>query len=273
MRRAAAVREGMVIGAVAASKPRTVVVAAPVAYGQYPPAVYPAGQTEVMVTAGYTDPMTGYPAPMPGYPATTTGYPVTTAGYPPTTAGYPPTTAGYPPPGGVYGNPMMSPMGPTVVEVGRPPMGPGGMAVGAAVAAAAIEERRHFLLINEATCTVLGVEKCCIKPGTFLVLDKRRPDRSFHQIWYLDREGILISKLTDFAPDGKKIDERIHMMPYVGDVRQQWIIEGNRIVNKLVRTECLGLRKHLRLKDDADVIVSPYEGKPWQHWRVEPIII
>lgn len=242
MRRAAAMREGMVIGAVAASKPRTVVVAAPV-YGVPPPVVYPTSQPGVIIEtpgAVYADPMTGYP-----------------------------------PTAGVYMDPMVGVGGPAMVGVSRPPMAaaPGAVAVGAAVAAAAIEERRHFLLINEATCTVLGVEKSCLKPGTFLVLDKRRPDRSFHQIWYLDREGILRSKLTDFAPEGKRIDERIHMVPYMGDVRQQWIIEGNRIVNRLVRTECLGLRKHLRLKDDADVIVSAYEGKPFQHWRIEPIII
>jgi len=252
MRRAAAVREGMVIGAVAASRPRPVVVAAPVPYGvAAAPVYYPPPQPEVIIeTPGAVYPPATYPAPM----------------------------AGYPPAAGMYVDPMMvRPVGPAVVEVGRPAMAPygapGAVAVGAAVAAAAIEERRHFMLINEATCTVLGVEKSCLKPGTYLVLDKRRPDRSFHQIWYLDREGIIRSKLTDFAPEGKRIDERIRMVPYMGDMRQQWIIEGNRIVNKLMRTECLGLRKHLRLKDDADVIVSAYEGKPFQHWRIEPIII
>jgi len=272
MRRAAAMREGMVIGAVAASRPRPVVVAAPVAYGVPPPVVYPVGQTEVIVESS-----AGYPAPMAGYPAPVAGYPVSTAGYPVSTAGYPAPMTGYPPAPGVYVDPMVRPVGPAVVEVGRPHMvpmvAPGAAAVGAAVAVAAVEERRHFLLINEATCTVLGVEKSLIKPGTLLVLDKRRPDKSFHQIWYLDREGILRSKLTDFAPEGKRIDDRIHMVPYMGDIRQQWTIEGNRIVNKLVRTECMGLRKHLRLKEDADVIVSAYEGKPWQHWRLEPIII
>jgi len=246
-------REGVVIGAVAASRPRPVVVAAPVGYGVQP--------TVIVETPGMGLPPAGYPAP------------------------------GYPPAGGVYVDPMVGPggpavvgvagpVGPTVVEVGRPagpamvPMGrPGAVAVGAAVAATAVEERRHFMIINEATCTVLGVEKSCLKPGTYLTIERRRPDRSFHQIWYLDREGIIRSKLTDFAPDGKRINERVHMLPYMGDVRQQWIIEGNRIVNRLVRTECLGLRKHLILKDDADVIVSPYEGKPWQHWRIEPVIL
>jgi len=252
MRRSVAVREGIVIGAVAASsRPRQVVVAAPVAYGVPPPVMYPAGQPGMIVET------TGAVMPPAGYPAT---YSAPMAGYPPTT--------------GVYVDPMVRPAGPCMVEVARPPLAPvGAMAVGAAVAATAIEERRHFMIINEATCTVLGVEKSCLKPGTYLVLDKRLPNRSFHQIWYLDREGILRSKLTDFAPEGKRLDERIHMVPYVGDIRQQWIIEGNRIVNRMMRTECLGLRKHLRLKDDADVIVSAYEGKPFQHWRIEPIIL
>jgi len=246
-------REGMVIGAVAASKPRTVVVAAPVAYGA--PVVYPsAAPTEIYVET----PGAVYPPGAQAYPAQ--GYPA--QGYPPATI------ASYPPAGvqaGVYVDPNVRTVGPHLA--------PGPVAVGAAVAAVAFEERRHFIIINEATCTILGVEKSCLKPGTFLVLDKRGPDRSFHQIWYFDREGCLRSKLTDFAPNGKKVDERVHMTPYIGDVRQQWVVEGNRIVNRLARRECLGLRKHLRLKDDADVIVSAYEGKPWQHWRLEPIII
>jgi len=247
--RRAAVREGVIIGAVAASRPRPVVVAAPVAYGAtavYPPAVYP---PEVYPPAVYPPPQTEVIMAAPGAPM-----------------------PGYPPTAGVYVDPMVRPVGPAVVEVGRPLPAPGAMAAGA-VAAVAVAERQHFMIINEATCTVLSVEKCCIKPGTYLVLDQRHPSRSFHQIWYMDREGIIRSKLTDFAPEGKRIDERMHMMPYVGDVRQQWVIEGHRIVNRLARAECLGLRKHLRLKNDADVIVSAYEGKPWQHWRIEPIIL
>ena len=62
-------------------------------------------------------------------------------------------------------------------------------------------------------------------------------------------------------------------MPYIGEPRQQWRLEGNRIVNRVFPVECLGLRKHLRLKDDADVIMSAYEGKPFQHWRMEPCVI
>jgi hypothetical protein len=166
----------------------------------------------------------------------------------------------------------------TVVEVARPPApAPAVVApvAAAAVAGAAIAaaERRHFYIVNEANCAVLGVERASIKPGTNAVIDKRRPDKAFHQIWYLDADGVIRSKLNDFALESKKIDDRVKLVPYVGDARQMWTVEGNRIVNKLMRTECLGLRKHLRLKDDADVIRMIYEGKPYQHWRMEPIII
>ena len=59
--------------------------------------------------------------------------------------------------------------------------------------------RRHFYIASEANGSVLGVERGGLKPGTHLVLELRRPDRAFHQIWYLDLEGIIRSKLNDFA--------------------------------------------------------------------------
>ncbi len=34
--------------------------------------------------------------------------------------------------------------------------------------------------------------------------------------------------------------------------------------------ECIGLKKGiLVVPDDADVIASKYQGKPYQHWRAE----
>jgi len=119
----------------------------------------------------------------------------------------------------------------------------------------------------------LGVEKALLKPGTHVVIDKRHPGMEYSQIWYLDPEGVIRSKLTDFALEAKKRDDRVRLVPFVAAPNQQWILEGNRIVNKLVRTDCLGLRKHLILKDDADVIMSAYEGKPFQHWRMEPAML
>jgi len=61
------------------------------------------------------------------------------------------------------------------------------------------------------------------------------------------------------------------VLPYNGDARQQWVFMENRIVNKLMTNDCIGLKKRLFLHDDADVIVSRYENKPYQHWRMDYI--
>ena len=64
--------------------------------------------------------------------------------------------------------------------------------------------------------------------------------------------------------------DKFHLKPYTGDARQQWIIEGNRIINKVFCNECLNTKQGKLLhRDTSDVIASPYEGKEHQHWRVE----
>lgn len=64
--------------------------------------------------------------------------------------------------------------------------------------------------------------------------------------------------------------EHLRMVPYTGDARQKWTVRGNRIINDVFCNDCIGLKKGIiRLKDDADVIACPYDGKPYQHWRVE----
>ena len=235
MRRAARV-EGAMVGAAVASTAarRPVVVAAPVPAV----AVAPVGQTVVVET---------YP---PGYGAP-----------PPVGYGLPPAAVIAPAPG------QRAAVAAAVARPGIP-----AAAVGTA-AAVAVAERQHFYLVNEATGSVLSVDRSLLQPGTHAVIERRRPDRAFQQIWYLDRENVIRSKLTDFALECRGRDERVKLVPYVGEARQQWILEGHRIVNRVVRTDCLGLRKLLRIKEDSDVIMQVYEGKPFQHWRMEPIIL
>lgn len=64
--------------------------------------------------------------------------------------------------------------------------------------------------------------------------------------------------------------DRIRVVNYSGDVRQKWMLCGNKIVNAMFSDECIGLKKGiLMVQDDADVIATKYQGKPYQHWRVE----
>ena len=59
--------------------------------------------------------------------------------------------------------------------------------------------RRHFYIVNEANCSVLDVDKGCMKPGTHAVIDHRHPSKALHQLWYMGLDGIIHSKLNDFV--------------------------------------------------------------------------
>lgn len=264
------VAEGVVVGAAIASSrrpPAAVVVpgAYPVGYGvpmpmpqpmYYPPPPRPA-TTEVIITNNS----------QPGqYPPQDNVY------YPPAQPQPQYQQQPMPPPPAVYHEPP---------PYTHPPSAPAAAAVaataavvaGAEVAAVAKAiERRPFVIVNEANGSVLEVQKACVKPNTYVVADKRRMERPAHQVWYADEMGVIRCKLNDFALNAKENGERVRMTPFIGDVRQKWILLGNRITNEVYRNECIGLKRGLvRLKEDADVIACIYEGKPYQHWRIEYI--
>lgn len=265
--------EGVVIGAaVAGSRRPAPVVAVPAAYPAYyavPPAAVAVGVSTPMppppgVVVNTAPPMQSYyPPPPPGAYAPP---PAAAAAYPP----MPPPPAMAPPP--PYASPAPTApvvLPPAAMAAGK---GPSAAAVAGIEAAAVVKavERRHFLIVNEANGSLLEVQRGNVKPNSLVVADKRRPDRPGHQIWYMDVDGIIRSKITDFAMESKNVGERLRMVPYTGDARQKWTVRGNRIVNDVFCNDCISLKKGIiRLKDDADVIVTPYEGKPFQHWRVE----
>jgi len=160
---------------------------------------------------------------------------------------------------------------PAAVAAGLKP-NPVAVAGAETVAIARAIERRHFLIVNEANCSVLEVQRGNAKPNSLLVADKRRPDRPAFQIWYMDETGVIRCKLNEFVIESKDNGHNLRLVPFTGDARQKWTFQNNRIVNEMFRNDCIGLKKGLvRLKDDADVIAGPYEGKPYQHWRMEYI--
>jgi len=166
--------------------------------------------------------------------------------YPPQ-EGYPP--GGYPggggyPPGGGY------PVG------GYPAAGgyPGG--------------RRPFQIVSDLNGKVLDIRGGASFPGTPVIMFSRKMDRSPNQLWYLDEMGCIRSMMNEFAPECRAQGERLHMEPYRGDPRQQWIIQGNRIVNRIYPVECLDIER-AEQRDEANVIAWPYNGGANQHWRFD----
>jgi len=56
------------------------------------------------------------------------------------------------------------------------------------------------------------------------------------------------------------------MMPYNGDARQQWTLQGNRIVNRASEDlDIVGESK----SDGAELCSYQYKGSANQHWRIE----
>jgi hypothetical protein len=108
------------------------------------------------------------------------------------------------------------------------------------------------------------------KPGSSVELDKAKHDKPAHQMWYFDKDGFIRSKINDMALVVKERGDKVRITHFTGDVRQQWILQGNKIINKVLCSECIGLKKGLvMVRDDADLISSEYQGKPYQHWHVE----
>ena len=58
---------------------------------------------------------------------------------------------------------------------------------------------RYFMIVSEANCSVLEMDDASGHPGCRLVLNKRRPDRQARQLWYLDHENVIRTKLSDCA--------------------------------------------------------------------------
>jgi len=278
------VAEGVVIGAAIAGQRRPATVVVPTYPAPYygvataPSVVYastpaPAQPSNIVINTGEKAPQ---PPPPAAYPP---GYGYQQPPPMPPPAGYP-----YPPPAPVASVPPpyvpTAPAAPvvTTVEVVAPqptivtPPAAIAAGIGAAAVADAVERKRSLLIVNEANCSVLEIQRGNAKPNAAVVSNKRRPDRPACQVWYIDETGVIRSKLNDFAMEAKENGASLRMMPYTGDARQKWTFQNNKIVNEVFRNDCVGLKKGLlRLKDDADVVTGPYEGKPFQHWRIEYI--
>jgi len=137
----------------------------------------------------------------------------------------------------------------------------GGMAQG---------DSRTFYIVSEVNQSVLDVRKENPKPGASVGLYKRKKQAAPNQLWYIGTDGFIRSKLNDLAISIAGNDKEMITATYTGDPRQQWLIDGKKIVNKMFCTECLTVKKSLvRVKDDADVVASEYQGTPLQHWKID----
>jgi len=136
------------------------------------------------------------------------------------------------------------------------------------LAKSAIDSRPFFLVSELNEKCVLDVFKDNPKPGATVGIYKKKTPACPNQLWYIGADELLHSKLNDLVITSHGSHKDIRTAEISGDVRQQWIIEGNKIVNKTFNGECVTVKKGLvRYKDDAEVMAANYEGKPTQHWK------
>jgi len=96
----------------------------------------------------------------------------------------------------------------------------------------------------------------------------RKNDRSPNQLWYNDEQGCLRSMLNDYALESRHKGDGAVMQPFRGDPRQQWMFQGNRIVNRYNQNEVLDIER-ADSNDGARVIAwGPNNGRN-QQWRME----
>jgi len=123
-----------------------------------------------------------------------------------------------------------------------------------------------FYIVSEMNCKVLDISGASPVPGTKLIMWPKKGNLEFNQLWHFDSQGIIRSALNDFVMEPSADGAKIKMMPYNGNPRQQWTLEGNRIINKA--HECLDISGESK-KDGAELVSYKYKGSANQHWRLQ----
>jgi len=102
--------------------------------------------------------------------------------------------------------------------------------------------------------------------GAEVITFRRGVTRSPTQLWFCDESGVIRSSHNDFGLEAR-YTEHVRMMPYTGQPDQQWIISGNRIINRVRPAECFSDKD-----GDMPVHSKEYKSKPTQHWRIEYVM-
>jgi len=127
--------------------------------------------------------------------------------------------------------------------------------------------KRPFKIVSELNGKVLDIKRGDTNPGADVIMYQEKHGRDAkNQLWYTDDKGIIRSILNDFALEGKGKGDKIEMEPFNGSPKQMWIFDGNKIINRVNRGECLDIKSNDK-SDGATVVVWDYKGKSNQHWK------
>jgi hypothetical protein len=135
-------------------------------------------------------------------------------------------------------------------------------------ATGATTQRRDFYIVSALNGKVLDIKAASPAPETQVLMWTKKTDvsKAKNQLWYTDGQGHIRSALNDFAFIAPNDGEWIRMRPMSGDPKQQWYVDGQKILNRTgTALDIRGSGTH----DGAEVLSYKYGGGQNQHWRQE----
>jgi len=128
------------------------------------------------------------------------------------------------------------------------------------------------MIISELNGKVLDIKHAANNAGADVIMFRAKSGggQKDNQLWYTDDSGVIRSILNDFALEAKGKGDKFEMEPFNGMPRQQWIIDGNKIINRVHRNECMDIKNNDG-SDGATVCCWDYKGSANQHWRIDHV--
>jgi len=143
---------------------------------------------------------------------------------------------------------------------------PAGGAPGHPQAQAQQGPKRLFHIVSDLNGKVLDIKQGNTGPGTQVLMWSKHGSNAKNQLWYTDGQGHVLSALNDMAFISESSGDTIKMKPPSGDPREQWYVDGQKIVNRAGL--CLDIRG-AATHDGADVLSYKYGGGSNQHWKLQ----
>jgi len=128
----------------------------------------------------------------------------------------------------------------------------------------------YFYVRSKLNDRVMEVAENTARPKTHVVMWDRKSG-SANQLWYEDGYGHIHSKLNHFVLDiDVQSENRLVINPNIPDsATQQWVLEGEFMVNHSLAGQVLDLDKTEERKNGAACISYARHGGSNQRWELE----
>nr|2DRY_A Chain A, 29-kDa galactose-binding lectin [Lumbricus terrestris]2DRY_B Chain B, 29-kDa galactose-binding lectin [Lumbricus terrestris]2DRZ_A Chain A, 29-kDa galactose-binding lectin [Lumbricus terrestris]2DRZ_B Chain B, 29-kDa galactose-binding lectin [Lumbricus terrestris]2DS0_A Chain A, 29-kDa galactose-binding lectin [Lumbricus terrestris]2DS0_B Chain B, 29-kDa galactose-binding lectin [Lumbricus terrestris] len=127
---------------------------------------------------------------------------------------------------------------------------------------------KFFYIKSELNGKVLDIGGQNPAPGSKIITwDQKKGPTAVNQLWYTDQQGVIRSKLNDFAIDASH--EQIETQPFdPNNPKRAWIVSGNTIAQLSDRDNVLGVIKSDK-GASAHICAWKQHGGPNQKFIIE----